>query len=1254
MRFTSETPSSSVASSVKRGVGRVSFTSSLLSLFVLAVLLVSASPASASTEVFGVESFTNALTLQNEAPATVAGSHPYAMTTTFTFNHRVLKEEFFPEFGNTIPTEVEVYGDPKNIEVGLPRGVVADPLATPVRCSEDELESSACPNESAVGTVVVGVNGFPYIVGAALYSMITPTGVPAQFAANLVGIGIIVHINGRVRTGGDYGLSGVVTSIQRQHQIYQVVTTLWGNPSDPSHNTQRGLCDGTEHVEECPVRATEKALLSMPTACPATPPAATLNVESWQHSDVSASQENPPAALSGCAGLRFEPAFEALPETTAASSPTGLEVGLRFSQDERLSDSADAYLDDAVVTLPAGMTLNPSTAGGREGCTAAQIGLLPGPDERQALTLQRPAANTFSFAYEEAGEKHTSAALPAGASAAQVQEVLEALPSIGAGNVRVSELSGGWSVEFDGALAGREAPLLTGAVSDDAQQSVTITATGGEFQLSYLGHSTPPLPYYVSDAQLTAALQALPGIGAGNVVVTGRALAELQTGARSPLTVTFLGALAGKHVETLTALSGSAAGTGELTSGSDEVTALSTARGAFHVGDVIAASGIPAGTTVTEVNGTTLVLSAAATASGSGVAITANPLTGTGAGVVVSAQPPGEVPLAVSVPQQADATLYTPTAPECPNASKLGTAEVTTPLLDHPLPGTVYLAAQQENPFHSLLAMYLVVDDPATGVIVKLAGHIELGEPGVENGLAPGQIRTSFSENPELPVESVKLDLWGGPRGPLATPAACGEYATTAALTPWSSDRPLETEPFTAESPQFDEPSSKFTISQGCGPQAFAPSFTAGTSDLQAAAFTPFNVTFSRQDTEQSLSGVSVTAPPGLSGVLRSVVQCPEPQASKGECGPESLVGETSASVGVGPDPYWVTGGKVYLTGPYNNGPFGLSIVIPTTAGPFTLTGNGGYGREIIRASIRINPSTAQVTTVSDPLPTMIQGVPTDIRTVNVSINRPGFLFNPTSCSQLEATGTITSTQNTAANVSTPFEAANCANLPFAPKLTASVAAHASKADGTTFDVRLESAGIGQANIHKVDLQLPEALPSRLTTLQKACLAAVFESNPASCSPESIIGKATIHTPLLNSALSGPAYLVSHGGAAFPDVEFVLQGEGVTLILDGKTDIKHGITYSKFETAPDAPFTTFETELPAGPHSILTAYSKSTPYDLCGANLQMPTEITGQNGAVIRQTTAISVTGCPKAKTTAQSSCEARRRAEGLPQKEGL
>ena len=185
--------------------------------------------------------------------------------------------------------------------------------------------------------------------------------------------------------------------------------------------------------------------------------------------------------------------------------------------------------------------------------------------------------------------------------------------------------------------------------------------------------------------------------------------------------------------------------------------------------------------------------------------------------------------------------------------------------------------------------------------------------------------------------------------------------------------------------------------------------------------------------------------------------------------------------------------------------------------------------------------------------------------------------------------------------------------------------------NGTAFTVRLESAGLGQANIHKVILQLPKLLPSRLETLKKACLAATFEANPATCNPESVIGTATIHTPVLKNPLAGPAYLVSHGNAAFPDVEFVLQGEGIKLVVDGQTDIKDGVTYSKFETAPDAPFTTFETVLPAGPKSVLAVYdaaNSNEPYDVCGAELTMPTEITSQSGTTLKLTTVISKTGC--------------------------
>jgi hypothetical protein len=219
------------------------------------------------------------------------------------------------------------------------------------------------------------------------------------------------------------------------------------------------------------------------------------------------------------------------------------------------------------------------------------------------------------------------------------------------------------------------------------------------------------------------------------------------------------------------------------------------------------------------------------------------------------------------------------------------------------------------------------------------------------------------------------------------------------------------------------------------------------------------------------------------------------------------------------------------------------------------------------------------------------------------------------------------------AGVSSPFTVSGCSSLPFKPTLTAGAGGQGSKADGTRLSVKVASQGLGQAGIAKVDLQLPKQLPARLETLQKACLQAVFEADPADCDEGSVIGTAIVHTPILGNPLAGPAYLVSRG-AEFPDVEFVLQGEGITLILDGKTDIKHGITYSRFESVPDAPFTSFETILPTGPHSALTAtVAESKHFDLCGESLKMPTTITAQNGDVIEQDTAIAIEGCGAVKS---------------------
>jgi hypothetical protein len=561
-------------------------------------------------------------------------------------------------------------------------------------------------------------------------------------------------------------------------------------------------------------------------------------------------------------------------------------------------------------------------------------------------------------------------------------------------------------------------------------------------------------------------------------------------------------------------------------------------------------------------------------------------------------------------------TDFTPSSPGCPDASKIGTVELATPLLNGTLVGSIYLAAQDENPFHSLLAGYIVVDDPTTGTIVKIPGELKT-DPNT------GQITGVFNENPQLPFSDLKLHFFGGSRGELATPQACGTFTTTSDLMPWSAP----------ESGPDATPSSSFEITSNCG-GSFAPSFSAGTVSTQAGGFSPFTLTLARNDGEQHLTGLTVTTPPGLLGVLKSVVQCLEPQASQGQCGPESQIGETTVASGVGPDPFWVKGGRVYLTGPYNGGPFGLSIVVPAVAGPFNL------GNVVVRASIRVNPVTSQITVISDPLPQMINsvegrhsGIPTDIRTVNVTINRPGFMFNPTNCAPLAVTGTVAGAQGAAVPVSSGFQAANCANLPFNPTLTASTKGNASKANGAALVVKVAS-GQGQANIGKTRLVLPIALPSRLTTIQKACVDTVFEADPAACGEGSNVGTATVYTPILKNPLRGPAYLVSHGGAAFPDIEFVLQGEGITLILDGQTDIKKGITTSTFNAVPDAPVTSFEAVLPEGPHSALTSnVAQSKRFSLCGAKLVMPTTITGQNGAVIKQETNVAVQGCAAVKT---------------------
>jgi hypothetical protein len=569
--------------------------------------------------------------------------------------------------------------------------------------------------------------------------------------------------------------------------------------------------------------------------------------------------------------------------------------------------------------------------------------------------------------------------------------------------------------------------------------------------------------------------------------------------------------------------------------------------------------------------------------------------------------------------------LQDPVAGHCPLSSQIASVKATTPLLagEKQLEGHIFLATPkcggqnqpectpQDAEDGSLFGLYLELEDPQAGIILKLPGHASVSP-------STGQITTSFDDDPQFPFSKLTVDTNTGPRAPLANSQACGTATTQGTVTSWS-------EPYTPTV----EPSSTFNI-EGCS-GGFAPSFSAGSASTQAGAHSPFTLTLKREDREQNIATISTTLPEGLLASVANVAQCPEPQASAGGCPTSSEVGTTTVGVGSGTDSYYVTG-HVYFTGPYNGAPFGLSVVVPAVAGPFNL------GNVIVRVALSINQTTAQVTATSSAFPQIIDGVPLRIRTVNVTLNNQAFTFNPTSCAESSITGTIYSTQGAKAGMSTPFNAVGCKNLPFKPGFSASTVGKASKASGASLLVKVTSkggpqAGGEEANIASVKVDLPKQLPSRLTTLQKACTETQFEANPAGCPAASAVGIATAVTPILAHPLMGPAYLVSHGGKAFPDLEIILQGEGVKLVLDGNTDIKNGITSSTFKTVPDAPISSFELKLPTGKFSVLGAnVPAKANYSLCGQTLSMPTAITGQNGAVVKQTTKIAVTGCGKAK----------------------
>jgi hypothetical protein len=572
--------------------------------------------------------------------------------------------------------------------------------------------------------------------------------------------------------------------------------------------------------------------------------------------------------------------------------------------------------------------------------------------------------------------------------------------------------------------------------------------------------------------------------------------------------------------------------------------------------------------------------------------------------------------LEACTPAQARITSTTPGV-ACPTGSKIGTDTLDVPdLPPGSLKGDLYLGGPESGPITGPpYTMYLDAESARYGVSVRLKGTVVPNE-------ATGRLTATFAKNPEQPFSDVILHFKGGPLAPLANPLACAVATTETTLVPYIGA-------FATKSPF----SSFLVDSNGSGgacpsPLPFALAQSTSSLPTTAGASTSYALNLTRPAGQQNLSQVRTVLPTGLVGRIPAVALCSETQVAEAQtkeegCPAASRIGSVTVSAGVGPAPLQLTG-SVYLTGPYNGAPYGMAIVVPAAAGPFSL------GNVVTRASIAVEPYSPYRVVVTSALPTIWKGIPLRLERVGIEINRQGFLLNPTNCGALSTDSTLTGftpgSSATATQVlSSPFTVGECGALAFKPSLTAIAGGKPTRANGANIEVNI-SQGAGQANLKQVTTVLPKQLPVRQSTLTKACPAATFAAGPppGGCKSESKVGTATATTPVLAGKLTGSAYLVSHGNEAFPNLDLVMQGDGVTVVLVGHTNITNSIITTSFESLPDVPVSSFSLYLPSASNSLLAANG-----NLCTSNLVMPTTILAQNGAKITQSTKISVRNCP-------------------------
>jgi hypothetical protein len=842
---------------------------------------------------FGVEAFTFEAIDAVGDPDSIAGSHPYELVTRITLPHGEVKGA------------VGAAALAKDVLAELPPGLVGNPTAVeacPVRLAEE----GKCSGNSQVGVLRIESAG-PSEHSSNIYNVTPAKGSPARFAGE-VNISTNAYIEAGVRTGEDYGINAGSFNLPTLSNPYAFEIRLWGVPANPAHDSER-VCDGVKGCSVTP-GTPEKPFLRNPTRC-AVPLRAQVKVDSYNLPETFFSREFAMPAITGCDQLEFEPTLQVRPTSNTADSPTGLQVDLHVPQNEDPSQLATPDLRDAVVKLPPGFTLNPSSANGLEACTPAQIGLTT-----------------------------------------------------------------------------------------------------------------------------------------------------------------------------------------------------------------------PVGTTP--------------------VRTTAAPAT-------------------------------------CPDAAKIGSVEVDSPLLDHPLPGGIYVATPYDNPFKSLLAIYVAVHDPESGVVIKLAGHVEIG--------AEGQLTTTFEENPQLPFENFKLNFFDGPRSALKTPPVCGAYTTTSTLTPWSAPESGPPVPL-SDSHQITTAPGGGDCPTSVGQLPSNPSFEAGSESPIAGAFSPFVLRLKREDGSQLFSSLTVTLPPGLLGKLKGIPYCPDSalavaaartgveERGASSCPAASEVGVVNVGVGAGASPYYVQG-RAYLAGPYKGAPLGLAIVTPAVAGPYDL------GTVVVRSALEVDPFTAQITVKSDPIPTELKGIPLDVRSVAVKMSRTKFTLNPTNCEAMSVGGSLTTTLGQTATLANRFQVGRCKKLGFRPKLKIRLKGGTRRNRFPALKAVLTFPRKGAyANVARAQVGLP---PSEF--LEQAHIGAVVCTRPqlaaAQCPRGSIYGRARAWSPLLDEPLRGPVYLGVGFGHKLPDLVAELNGQ-IRVLAHARIDTtKQKGLRSTFEVVPDAPISRFELEMKGGKKGLL-------------------------------------------------------------------